>query len=65
MGDFPLADSYGHVYNQRRRARHSRQLVPFSGRIFRSRDNKKTGKSQFTATLIPNRGAWLEYEIDK
>ena len=24
----------------------------------------KTGKKLFTSTVIPNRGAWLEYETD-
>ena len=28
------------------------------------RDSDKTGKELYTNTVIPNRGAWLEYETD-
>lgn len=63
MGDFPLMTPTGtFIINGAERVIAS-QLVRSPG-VYFSRDNK-TGKSQFTATLIPNRGAWLEYEIDK
>ena len=63
MGDFPLMTPTGtFIINGAERVIAS-QLVRSPG-VYYSRDNK-TGKSQFTATLIPNRGAWLEYEIDK
>jgi len=39
------------------------QLVRSPG-IYYNREFDKTGKQLFSATVIPNRGAWLEYETD-
>ena len=63
MGDFPLmTDSGTFVINGAERAIVS-QLVRSPG-VYYSFDKDKTGKDLFKATVIPNRGAWLEYEMD-
>ena len=64
MGDFPkMTESGTFVINGAERVIIS-QLVRSPGVYFdMSRD--KTGKKLFTSTIIPNRGAWLEYETDQ
>jgi DNA-directed RNA polymerase subunit beta len=63
MGDFPLmTDSGTFIINGAERVVVS-QLVRSPGIYFEeSRD--KSGKRLYTAQIIPNRGAWLEYETD-
>ncbi len=62
MGDFPLMTPTGtFIINGAERVIAS-QLVRSPGSYFS--DDKQTGKFQYTATLIPNRGAWMEFEID-
>ncbi len=64
MGDFPqMTESGTFVINGAERVIIS-QLVRSPGVYFdMSRD--KTGKKLFATTVIPNRGAWLEYETDQ
>lgn len=63
MGDFPLmTDSGTFIINGAERVIVS-QLVRSPG-VYYSSSHDKNGKSLFTATVIPNRGAWLEYETD-
>ena len=63
MGDFPLmTDSGTFVINGAERVIVS-QLVRSPG-VYYSSSRDKTGKELFAATVIPNRGAWLEYETD-
>ena len=63
MGDFPLmTDSGTFVINGAERVVVS-QLVRSPG-VYYKMDYDKTGKQLFSATVIPNRGAWLEYEND-
>jgi len=64
MGDFPkMTPSGTFIINGAERVIIS-QLVRSPGVYFEmSRD--KTGKKLFTAQVIPNRGAWLEYESDQ
>lgn len=63
MGDFPLMTENGtFVINGAERVVVS-QLVRSPG-IYFSRKLDKTGKNLYSATVIPNRGAWLEYETD-
>ncbi|MDO5603283.1 MAG: DNA-directed RNA polymerase subunit beta, partial [Oscillospiraceae bacterium] len=63
MGEFPLmTDSGTFIINGAERVIVS-QLVRSPGCYF-SHTYDKTGKKLFAATLIPNRGAWLEYETD-
>ena len=63
MGDFPLMTPSGtFVINGAERVIVS-QLVRSPG-VYYKMDYDKTGKQLFSATVIPNRGAWLEYEND-
>src|SRR3712207_3099024 len=63
MGDFPLMTQQGtFVINGAERVIVS-QLVRSPGAYY-GYDVDKTGKKLFSATVIPNRGAWLEYETD-
>ncbi len=63
MGDFPLmTDSGTFVINGAERVIVS-QLVRSPG-VYFGFDYDKTGKKLFTSQVIPNRGAWLEYEMD-
>ena len=64
MGDFPLmTDSGTFVINGAERVIVS-QLVRSPG-VYYGMSHDKTGKKLFTSTIIPNRGAWLEYETDQ
>ena len=61
MGDFPLmTDSGTFVINGAERVIVS-QLVRSPG-VYYKMEYDKTGKQLFSSTVIPNRGAWLEYE---
>ena len=63
MGDFPLMTENGtFVINGAERVIVS-QLVR-SPSVYFSDKTDKNGKRGFGATVIPNRGAWLEYETD-
>ena len=63
MGDFPLMTDKGtFIINGAERVIVS-QLVRSPG-VYYSEEIDKTGKRLFSATVIPNRGAWLEYETD-
>ncbi|WP_078429456.1 DNA-directed RNA polymerase subunit beta [Alkalihalobacterium alkalinitrilicum] len=63
MGDFPLMTETGtFIINGAERVIVS-QLVR-SPSVYYSEKIDKNGKKGFTATVIPNRGAWLELETD-
>ena len=63
MGDLPLMTETGtFVINGAERVIVS-QLVRSPG-IYYASDFDKVGKKLLSATVIPNRGAWLEYETD-
>ncbi|AEE97336.1 DNA-directed RNA polymerase subunit beta [Mahella australiensis] len=63
MGDFPLMTEQGtFIINGAERVIVS-QLVRSPG-VYYEEQIDKTGKRLHAATLIPNRGAWLEYETD-
>ena len=63
MGDFPLMTEQGtFVINGAERVIVS-QLVRSPG-VYYSVSRDKSGKKLFASTVIPNRGAWLEYETD-
>jgi len=63
MGDFPLMTETGtFIINGAERVIVS-QLVRSPSVYFHDKTDKN-GKKGFGATVIPNRGAWLEYEID-
>ncbi|MBE6801883.1 MAG: DNA-directed RNA polymerase subunit beta [Ruminococcaceae bacterium] len=64
MGDFPImTDSGTFVINGAERVIIS-QLVRSPG-VYYGFTYDKNGKKLFTSTVIPNRGAWLEYETDQ
>ena len=65
MGDFPLMTDKGtFVINGTERVV-VLQLVRSPGAYFERSIDKATDKDVFTAKIIPSRGAWLEFEIDK
>ena len=63
MGDFPLMTDYGtFIINGAERV-----IVSQLGRspgVYYEEQIDKAGKHLFSTTVIPNRGAWLEYETD-
>ena len=64
VGEMPLmTDSGTFVINGAERAIVS-QLVRSPG-VYYGMEHDKTGKELYTTTVIPNRGAWLEYETDQ
>jgi len=63
MGDFPLMTEHGtFIINGAERVIVS-QLVRSPG-VYYGDQIDKAGKHLYSATVIPNRGAWLEYETD-
>src|SRR5215203_5562844 len=65
MGDFPLMTDKGtFVINGTERVVVS-QLVRSPGVYFEQTADKTSDKDIYTAKVIPSRGAWLEFEIDK
>ncbi|MFT4124386.1 MAG: DNA-directed RNA polymerase subunit beta [Microbacteriaceae bacterium] len=65
MGDFPLQTSKGtFIINGTERVVVS-QLVRSPGVYFDKTPEKLSDKDIYSARIIPSRGAWLEFEIDK
>ena len=65
MGDFPLMTPRGtFIINGTERVVVS-QLVRSPGVYFEKLSDRSTDKETFGAKIIPSRGAWLEFEIDK
>ena len=65
MGDFPLMTPKGtFVINGTERVVVS-QLVRSPGVYFNREQEKTSDKDIYSARIIPSRGAWLEFEIDK
>ncbi len=65
MGDFPLMTDKGtFVINGTERVVVS-QLVRSPGVYFERSIDKATDKEVYVTKIIPSRGAWLEFEIDK
>ena len=63
MGDFPLMTASGtFIINGAERVIVS-QLVRSPG-VYYAKTIDKTGKALYATTVIPGRGAWLEYETD-
>jgi DNA-directed RNA polymerase subunit beta len=62
MGDFPIMTEYGtFIINGAERVVVS-QLVRSPGVYFTAEEDPATGRLLFQVKLIPNRGAWLEFE---
>ncbi|MCT1460102.1 DNA-directed RNA polymerase subunit beta [Aestuariimicrobium sp. p3-SID1156] len=65
IGDFPLMTPEGtFIINGTERVVVS-QLVRSPGVYFEQTPDKTSDKDLFTAKIIPSRGAWLEFEVDK
>ena len=65
MGDFPMMTEKGtFIINGTERVVVS-QLVRSPGVYFERTPEKNSDKDIFSARIIPSRGAWLEFEIDK
>jgi DNA-directed RNA polymerase subunit beta len=65
MGDFPLMTEKGtFIINGTERVVVS-QLVRSPGVYFDREQEKTSDKDVYSARIIPSRGAWLEFEIDK
>ncbi|MFC4242452.1 DNA-directed RNA polymerase subunit beta [Gryllotalpicola reticulitermitis] len=65
MGDFPLMTDKGtFIINGTERVVVS-QLVRSPGVYFERTPEKTSDKDIYSARIIPSRGAWLEFEIDK
>ncbi len=65
MGDFPLMTEKGtFIINGTERVVVS-QLVRSPGVYFEQTADKTSDRDIFTCKIIPSRGAWLEFEIDK
>ncbi|NLB32455.1 MAG: DNA-directed RNA polymerase subunit beta [Tissierellia bacterium] len=63
MGEFPLMTEKGtFIINGAERVIVS-QLVRSPG-VYYNMERDKVGKELYSATVIPNRGAWLEFETD-
>ena len=64
LGDFPLmTDSGTFIINGAERVVVS-QLVRSPGCYYDEIFDQKTGKRNYTSTVMPLRGAWIEYETD-
>lgn len=65
MGDFPLmTDKGAFIINGTERVVVS-QLVRSPGVYFEQTPDRTSDKDVFTCKIIPSRGAWLEFEVDK
>ena len=65
MGDFPMMTQGGtFIINGTERVVVS-QLVRSPGVYFNAGVDKATGRDVFDCRIIPSRGAWLEFEVDK
>ncbi|ROR65976.1 DNA-directed RNA polymerase subunit beta [Agrococcus jenensis] len=65
MGDFPLMTEKGtFIVNGTERVVVS-QLVRSPGVYFERTPEKNSDKDVYSARVIPSRGAWLEFEVDK
>ena len=65
LGDFPvMTDNGTFIYNGAERVVVS-QLIRSPGVYFKDERDPTSGRSLHSAKLIPNRGAWLEFETNK
>ena len=66
MGDFPAAPLHGTPHHRAAPSESSSsQLVRSPGVYFDRQQDRTSDKEVFGAKIIPSRGAWLEFEIDK
>ncbi len=65
LGDFPMMTEKGtFVVNGTERVVVS-QLIRSPGVYFGEEFDKETGRALYNAKVVPNRGAWLEFEMDR
>ncbi|WP_129676838.1 DNA-directed RNA polymerase subunit beta [Candidatus Chloroploca sp. Khr17] len=65
LGDFPvMTDNGTFIYNGAERVVVS-QLIRSPGVYFKDEKDPTSGRALHSAKLIPNRGAWLEFETNK
>ncbi len=65
LGDFPIMTDNGtYIYNGAERVVVS-QLIRSPGVYFKEEKDPTSGRAMHSAKLIPNRGAWLEFETNK
>ena len=65
LGDFPMMTDNGtFIYNGAERVVVS-QLIRSPGVYFKDEKDPTSGRALHSAKLIPNRGAWLEFETNK
>ena len=62
LGDFPAMTEKGNIHNQRNGAR-SRQPARAFRRVYYSAEFGIPGQETFIAKLIPDRGAWIEFDL--
>ncbi len=65
MGEFPLMTANGTFINNGSERVVVSQLIRSPGVYFKDERDPTTGRALHTAKLIPNRGAWLEFETSK
>jgi DNA-directed RNA polymerase subunit beta len=65
MGEFPLMTENGTFINNGSERVVVSQLIRSPGVYFKDEVDPTTGRAMHTAKLIPNRGAWLEFETSK
>lgn len=65
MGEFPLMTENGTFINNGSERVVVSQLIRSPGVYFKDERDPTTGRALHTAKLIPNRGAWLEFETSK
>ncbi len=65
MGEFPLMTENGTFINNGSERVVVSQLIRSPGVYFKDEHDPTTGRALHTAKLIPNRGAWLEFETSK
>ncbi len=65
MGEFPLMTENGTFINNGSERVVISQLIRSPGVYFKDERDPTTGRALHTAKLIPNRGAWLEFETSK
>ena len=64
MGDLPIDDRDRYLRNQRCRTCYRQPVSSFSWYLLWNWIMIRSVKRLFSCTVIPNRGAWLEYETD-
>ena len=64
-GRLPHDDRQGHLRDQRDRAGRGLPAGPLPRRLLLPEFDKTSDKDIYIAKIIPSRGAWLEFEVDK